>query len=32
LLLRISPARHDPTLIRINDLQAVPRQNSADTP
>lgn len=31
-LLRISPTRHDPTLIRINDLQAVPRQNSADTP
>ena len=32
LLLSISPARHDPTLIRFNDLQAVPRQSSAYTP
>jgi len=32
LLLSITPTRHDPTLIRINNLQAVPRQSSADTP
>lgn len=32
LLLNISPARQDLALIRIINLQAAPRQNSADTP
>ena len=31
LLLSISPTRHHPTLMRVTDLQVVPRQNSADT-